>query len=276
MQKIDRLVWAGGFCGTCFGVRVGVRANNPEALERLRPALPLGWEYTQEPVVDELYSFIDGGPELRPGVKRFNILYHGAGRLARTLELAHISEAFEADLQLTIAAAARRHVFVHAGVVGWRGRAIVIPGSSHSGKSTLTAALVRRGAVYYSDEYAVFTRHGRVQPYPRPLHLRQADGQPGSKVTAESLGGRSGTSSLPVALVVQTTYRPACRLWRPRRATNGRGALALMAHAVPIRLKPHTTMTVLTRAVRDGFCLHGARGDAEAAAESILTKFADW
>ena len=41
-------------------------------------------------------------------------------------------------------------------IVTWgRGRAIVIPGRTFSGKSTLVAELVRAGATYYSDEYAV-------------------------------------------------------------------------------------------------------------------------
>src|SRR5262249_5978853 len=100
MLKIDRLVWAAGFQGTCFGVRVGVRANAEEALERLRPALPWGWRYTDKPVVDVLYSFIDGGTQSRPGIQRFNILYSGAARLARTLDVAEILLAFENGLQL--------------------------------------------------------------------------------------------------------------------------------------------------------------------------------
>ena len=44
--------------------------------------------------------------------------------------------------QLAVATLAKELVFVHAGVVGWRNRAIVIPGRSLSGKSTLVLALV--------------------------------------------------------------------------------------------------------------------------------------
>jgi hypothetical protein len=275
MQKIDRLVWAGGFSGTCFGLRVGVRANTAEALERLRPALPVGWCFADEPVVDWLYSFIDGGPETRPGIKRYHILYGGAARLARTLNMAELVSVFENDLQLTVADAAPRRVFVQAGVVGWRGRAIVIPGLSLSGKSTLTAALVRLGATYYSDEYAVFTYHGRVQPFARPLQLRQTNGQPGARVTAESLGGETGVRSLPVGLVVETRYRSGCR-WRPRRGTGAEGTLALLANAVPIRRRPRRTVEVLSRAVRNAGHLKGVRGEAAAVAERIVTEFADW
>ena len=71
-----------------------------------------------------------------------------------------------------IAEVARNRVFVHAGVVGWKGRAIVIPGRSYSGKSTLVSELIRAGAAYYSDEYAVFDSRGRVYPFAKPLEMR--------------------------------------------------------------------------------------------------------
>src|SRR5277367_3536052 len=42
---------------------------------------------------------------------------------------------------------------VHAGAVLWRGRALLLPGGTHAGKSSLVTELLRRGATYYSDEY---------------------------------------------------------------------------------------------------------------------------
>ena len=65
-----------------------------------------------------------------------------------------------------MAAETRERVFVHAGVVGWKGHAIVIPGRSRSGKTTLVAELVKAGAEYYSDEFAVLDAEGRVHPFP--------------------------------------------------------------------------------------------------------------
>ena len=82
------------------------------------------------------------------------------------------------DIDNTVAQRSRQMLFVHAGVVGWRGLAIVIPGRSHTGKSTLVAELVRRGAVYYSDEFAVLDDTGRVHPYRRPPVLRDETRQP--------------------------------------------------------------------------------------------------
>jgi hypothetical protein len=64
-----------------------------------------------------------------------------------------------------IALHAPEHVFVQAGVVGVGERAMVLPGKSFAGKTTLVAALVRAGAEYWSDEYAVLDANGDVHPY---------------------------------------------------------------------------------------------------------------
>src|SRR5690606_18912213 len=46
---------------------------------------------------------------------------------------------YESYLRIKIAEYARNVVFVHAGVAAWKGKAIVIPGNSYSGKTTLVA-----------------------------------------------------------------------------------------------------------------------------------------
>jgi hypothetical protein len=202
-------------------------------------------------------------------------LYFGAERLARGPDAKLIADYFENRLTLEVAATSPRHAFVHAGAVGWRGRAIIIPGRSFSGKSTLTAALVRAGATYYSDEYAVFTEQGRLKPFARPLQMRQPRGQPTKKVPAEALGGEIGVTPLPVGLIVETRYRPGAK-WRPRSGTTGGGALALMAHAVPIQERPGWTMSILSRAARHSEHLEGERGAADGVVERILNEYANW
>ena len=89
-------------------------------------------------------------------------------------------ESLESDMQRFVAEMAHRRVFVHAGVVGWQGKAIIIPGRTFTGKTTMVAELVRAGATYYSDEYAVFDLQGRVHPYARPLGMRET-GQAGRR-----------------------------------------------------------------------------------------------
>jgi hypothetical protein len=70
----------------------------------------------------------------------------------------------DAQLRARIAYAAPDRIFVHAGVVAVGDRAILLPGMSFAGKSTLVAALVSTGATYLSDEFAVLDAAGLVHP----------------------------------------------------------------------------------------------------------------
>jgi hypothetical protein len=62
---------------------------------------------------------------------------------------------------------------VHAGAVVRDGKALLIAGPSGRGKTTLTAALVKRGFAYSSDELAALTAEGTVLRYPTPLRVRE-------------------------------------------------------------------------------------------------------
>src|SRR5438067_8899286 len=127
MAKIDRLGWAAGLSLCAYGVRIGLRANSPQALELLTAHLPPGWQPSASPRVDRLYSLRVGGPDTQPGVRRFHLLYAGPERLARTHVLTEAVERFASDLQLYTAEMAPDRLFVHAGVVGWQGNAILLP-----------------------------------------------------------------------------------------------------------------------------------------------------
>jgi hypothetical protein len=270
MEKIDRLGWAAGFSFSAYGVRAGVRVSDAAVVARLFELLPPGWKISRAAAVERLYSLAVGGECARPGVRRYSLLYADAERLSRTLDLREALDAFESDLKLYVAEGARRRVFVHAGVVGWRGRAIVIPGRSFSGKTTLVAELVRAGADYYSDEYAVLDEAGLVHPYARPLSVRrEAEPAAREKISARSLGGREGKRPLRVGLVVFSRYEPGAR-WRPRALSPGRGALALLGHTVSARRRPARALAALRLAARGALALRGPRGEAEETAALIL------
>jgi hypothetical protein len=271
LEKLDRQRWVAGTCFRSYGVRVGIRVNTPEALALLMPTLPQGWIGVTEPTVDLLFSFILGGSTPGSKVRRYHLPYMFHVRLARTLELAVALGAFERYLHLAIAERARSRVFVHAGVVGWRGRALLIPGHTHTGKSSLVAALVRAGAIYYSDEYALLDDKGWVHPYPRLLSLRGGDDELPRRLTAAELGGRSGTRPLPVGLVLDTAYRPGVK-WRPRRVSPGVGLLSLLDNTVPARRRPKAVLRTLRATVERAPVLKGARGEAEDVASQILAR----
>ncbi|NJD18152.1 MAG: hypothetical protein FIA95_02560, partial [Gemmatimonadetes bacterium] len=62
--------------------------------------------------------------------------------LRRGLTRQDLLHAVEADAKLWITSTSRLVVFVHAGVVSWKERALLLPGRSGVGKSTLVQALL--------------------------------------------------------------------------------------------------------------------------------------
>lgn len=257
---MDRLEWTAGLSLTSFGVRLGVRVNDAEQLPRVRAALPPFHRLSSDPVVDHLYSVRIARATPVQRIKHFSLVFSGSMQVARTLDENEAFEALESAVRFRVASSSADFTFVHAGVVAWKGRAIVIPGPSMHGKSQLVEALVRAGAVYFSDEFAVFDRQGRVHPFPKPLSLRQPEG-PCRRLRAEELGGRSGSRPLKVGLVASCPYRPGAS-WRPRSATPGEGALVLFANTVRARLAPADTLRTLTRVAEGAATIVTPRGEA--------------
>jgi hypothetical protein len=162
-----------------------------------------------------------------------------------------------------------RGIFVHAGVVGWQGQAILIPGRSHAGKTSLVTALLDAGATYYSDEYAILDARGRVWPCLRPLRIRDGGDDAGRRVTATDIGARLGRRPLPVALVAAARYRPGAR-WRPRTLTPGEAVLELFSHTVPARFRPRDAFRILKQVASRATTLKGTRGEAGHTAAALI------
>lgn len=138
MAAVDRLGWTAGLAFTAYGASVGIRTNDAAAMAQLHTVLPPAWTPVDGPVVDSLFSVWVAPPATGKGRRNYHLVYSAAGRVARTLDLAEALARLEDALRITVAYWARKeYLFVHAGVVGWQGRAIVLPGRSHSGKSTV-------------------------------------------------------------------------------------------------------------------------------------------
>jgi len=157
---------------------------------------------------------------------------------------------------------------VHAGAVLLNGRALLLPGTTHSGKSAMVAELLRRGATYFSDEYALIDREGLVHPYPRPLLLRDggADQVP---VLAGELNAPVGDTPAPLGWIVILDYK-AGESWAVLPMAQSLAVLALL------RNTPHTLadspqmVEQFERAVSGAKCYTGRRGDAAEAAADLL------
>jgi hypothetical protein len=268
MQKIDRLGWAAGLSIHTYGRRIGVRTNDPAVLERVVELLPPNWEPCFSPLVDHLFSLRVGGSTADSRLKKYHLLYGGFTLLARCLDLDEVLRALESQLHVYVGEYASNRVFVHAGAVGWRGRAILLPGVSCAGKSTLVAALLRAGASYYSDDYAVLDHRGYVHPFVRRLSLRSTTGA-AKRCGPEAFGARAGVEPLPVGLVAVTKYLAGSR-WQPRALTKGQAVLALLEDALPARLDPDGSMRVLQEAVKAALLFKGPRGEADETAARLL------
>ena len=270
MAKVDRLGWVAGFSLRSFGVDIGIRSNDPETLQRIVEHLPPYWENLNTALVDRLYSILHRNGT-GAGSRRLSIVYMNGQRLMRSEDLNELFSAFESNLRLYVAEFAKDRVFVHAGVVGWKGQAIVIPGRSFSGKSTLVTELVRAGASYYSDEYAVIDPDGRVHPYFKPIELREEGTYKQAKFDVSSMGGHVGTESLPIGLVLMTKYKTGAT-WRPKKLTSGKAALELLDNTVSARRDPEAALSALRQVVADAEVLKGVRGEAEQTVPAILRR----
>jgi hypothetical protein len=244
----------------CCGARIAIRWAVPEGF-------PPGWE-------DRLPSprrRTDAPPDAVFTVQREGGLYvvrQGRRHLATVRDLQAALEVLESGVHVAVSRAARGKLFVHAGAVAWKGRAIVIPARTMKGKSTLVAALVRSGAVYYSDEFAVFDRAGRVWPYPKRLSLRRATGWP-DRLDPEDLGGVAGRRPVPLGLVLVTNHRRGAR-WAPRQISRAEAMMVLFDNTVLARVRPRFALRVLERAVAECQGLDGPRGEARRLAPRIL------
>lgn len=141
-----------------------------------------------------------------------------------------------------------------------------------SGKTSLVVELIRAGARYYSDEYAVLDGSGRVHPFARPLAVRTEGGRR-ERHGPEMMGARVGRRPLPVHLVVASRYRAGAR-WRPRVLSAGEGALALLANAVAARRAPARVVAALQAVVARAQILRGVRGEARETARALLSHLA--
>ena len=156
---------------------------------------------------------------------------------------------------------AREVVFIHAGVVGWGGRVVIIPGRSHTGKTTLVAAAVSAGWCYFSDEFAVVDPDGLVHPYPRPLGVRDTAGRT-HPVSVDAFGGTAASEPARATAIVATRFVPESR-WNPTVAEGSAAALTIVDNAVRARLDPRSVFRVAAAIVAEPApAFVGERGDA--------------
>jgi hypothetical protein len=181
-----------------FECNIGVRCGCEKTLDQLDryllPTLPRG----------------DGGIAMLICVDRDGEQYRITSGQHREVA-ANFSALVVAAVRLvddTVITRLKKTAAVHAGVVRVGNKALLLPGGTHAGKSTLVAELVRRGASYFSDEFALIDSEGWVHPYARPLLLRLAGTEQQSPTLVEELGGESGREPVSVGWIVSIQFEP--------------------------------------------------------------------
>jgi hypothetical protein len=275
LARLNAHSWGGGFGVVSHGVRLWIRVGDASLIPALQAVLPetarpLIAEKAQLTKFDTIFSVIrkEGEREDSRG-RPITSCFVGDVLVARSSSEDDVLAQFAAWVNLSIATLAPRRVFIHAGVVAWRGEAIIIPGYSCSGKSTLAAELVQAGADYLSDEYAVLDADGRVHPFPKPISMREPNRLDQVDVPVEDFGGQQCRSSKPVGLILLTQYEPGGD-WQPSILSSGRGILGLLEHCPAARRSPKRVLRSLRGATTRAQILGSPRGEAQYTAPRIL------
>jgi hypothetical protein len=157
---------------------------------------------------------------------------------------------------------------VHAGAVEWKGRVLLLPGGTHSGKSSLVAELLRQGATYFSDEYALIDSEGLAHAYPRPLLLR--NGRPEQvPVLAEECNAAIGNAPAPVGWILSLVY-DSTGSWDVEPVPQSVALLNLLRNTPQVLADSPEMLAGFHRAVAHASCFAGGRADAVEAAGEIL------
>lgn len=162
---------------------------------------------------------------------------------------------------------------VHAGVVQWGERVLLLPGGSHAGKSTLVVELLRRGATYFSDEYALIDRDGRVHPYPRPLLVRNG-GPEQHPFVAEAFGAPTGIRPASLGWIFSLAWQPE-QDWNVAATPQSAALVDLLRNTPHVLEETPDLIGVFERAVAGAQCYAGCRSGAQSAVDSILELIGD-
>ena len=260
------------FCFESYGVRIRIESDRQELLSdaeaEIRKALLNRLE-----IIDCERSLPEHSFGIGLDEQGAFYLYQDGKYDSHTESKRIFFKFFNSMVRIVVGMHAFGKVFVHAGTVGWKGKAIIIPANSFKGKTTLVAELVRNGADYYSDEYAILDENGLVYPFPRELSIRPDDGISYEVNTpVESLGGLAGTEPLPVGMVLITEYKAGAS-WKPRILTTGEGMIEVLPHTLPRIINPVFSLKVLKMMATGAIIVKSPRNDAKKFAKILLDFF---
>lgn len=257
---------------SAFGAVVEITSPDRETLEQCTATLPGYWLKSEGRRPDICFNINTPTHELE-GERHFLFQENGIP-LRFTINGAQAQHLLAKRMDYLLGAYARDCAFLHSGIVLHEKQAILIPGLSHAGKSTLTAALVQIGAHYVSDDIAVLDRGGRAYFLSRAVNLRQDVAEMfdlPSAAHAECL--HEGT--VPVKAIMLLNYHKSESSLKLSPLSKGEAVLQLIANSMNGRQQPETVIHCCGAAVRQAICCQGVRGEAETVAPLILSYIND-
>lgn len=241
-----------------FGVKIGIESNNEDLIKKVIAVLP---EIVPDVYLEAYNGETDQNFFLFSDETKIRIEKNGENIGDGELNEGTLNYFF-GRISLTIAQNAVGKVFLHAGVVGFDDGAIVFPGNSFSGKTTLVSEFIKQGAVYYSDEFAVLDENGLNYPFARKLSIRGIiDQYQQVDIAPENFGAKTGKDPLPVKAVILTQYEPdgKCSV---EVLSAGKGILEMVPHTLSMAFNPKFTLQVLNILANRAIIAKSKRGEA--------------
>ena len=268
-KKVIKVLSAYRFGLEVYGVKVGIETDRRWFFDKIKNELPILLPLKLDLLNYEDASRFFGIETFKKNFYRVEIDGEPSYETSDRITALHY---FLRHLRIKIAECAESRVFLHAGVVGIDGKALIMPAKSFQGKSRLVAALIESGADYYSDEYAVLDEAGFVHPFPKMISLREEKDRYVQKdVPLEKFACRIGKVALPVGLILFTEYMKKS-VWQPKKLSVSEAMLEILPHTIPIRYKPEFCLEVLNKVLSRAIILKSKRDEALGMFE-ILRKY---
>lgn len=254
----------------CFGVKIGVRSNNLALFNKIKnnlsEILPVEWSEIEETSVEHWVSIIKG--EDKP--KEITV-YKDEEFAGRNFSADVIYDLIVSKIRATIAEFASEYVFLHAGVVSRDGKAIIIPGKSRAGKTTLVLELIKRNCDYFSDEFAVIDKNGLVYPFPKKVSVRGIiDEHRQLDISVSEYGGKIGKKPVPAGYILITDYSEGKRTGNFKINSSGNGVMSAVSNSISVRQNPKFVLEVLSKIANQAIVLEAKRGEAAEFADFFL------
>ena len=116
---------------------------------------------------------LDNGTAFRVSIDHTSTIACGNDMIYQSSDYRYILEYLEYTIYTLLVDRLRDYYLIHAGVVAHDDKAILLPGRSGGGKTTLIAGLLKNSFRYLTDEIGVIDPHTlEVYPFPKPLNMK--------------------------------------------------------------------------------------------------------